>query len=224
MKKRFILKQIKLNFFFSLIILSSLLIIISCKKTKTELENEQPEEKKEELYDFYSPAEDNAAWVEELLIRLEEERIAEEISKMEDSLSEYQLETEESNETEVDTIDQNEENPVEQKNPVEEFFENMQEGKVLSGKNNEMRFYEFDNEILAPQYTAEGLVIVHSADGNVIRQFYDTEYKLIKKEEWKITTVADAKKLRSEDFIYSNETGKVIQKNITAGIYVTGYS
>ena len=47
-----------------------------------------------QLFDFYSPALDKGDWVEEVLAQVEEERIAEELSSMEESLAEYQIELE----------------------------------------------------------------------------------------------------------------------------------
>ena len=175
----------------------------------------------EKLYDFYNPYEDDASWVEDLLMRVEEERIAQELASMEESLEEYQMSEEDgsdgsdvSSEAEVSS-DSGDASTAPAKNPIEEFLESQQEGKVFSGKNNQLRFYEFNNEILAPHYTDEGLVVVHSADGNVIRNFYDTAFNLIKKEEWKINSASDATILRSEEFAYSPESGKVIQKKIS---------
>ena len=82
--------------FFVAVILS--LSLISCKK-KNPLVDEinsdtakTTEPSDEELYNFYSPAEDDASWVESLLMQIEEERIAEELSKMESTLEDYQVE------------------------------------------------------------------------------------------------------------------------------------
>ncbi len=199
MNARFILRQ---SFLFSLIFLLLATLFVSCKKRgqQTDVENSAEEKSDEELYSFYSPAEDDASWVEELLMHIEEERIAEELSKMEDSLTEYQID----------------ETPPEL-SETEEFAESEEtqaEEKVFIGKNNEMRFFEYNNEILMPQYTEDGLIIIHSADGNVVRNFYNNDYQLVKKEEWKIASASDAKKLRSEIFVYSEETGKVIKKDI----------
>ena len=83
--------------------------IISCKKKvqnenqenknaqmeqpgQTEVSETETESETDSDFDFYSPACDNGEWVEELLARLEEERIADELSSMESSLSEYQNE------------------------------------------------------------------------------------------------------------------------------------
>ena len=214
---------------FSALLLS--VSFLSCKK-KENVENpdaaiEELEEEPEEE-SFYSPAEDDASWVESLLARVEEERIAEELAKMEESLSEYQLdeetdpqaltenpeEVEEPAETETEAENPEEEKP-EEKDPIEIFFEEAREGKIISGKNSRMHFFEFDNEVLSPQPNQEGYTLVYSSDGNVTRNYYDFEYTLLKKEEWRIRSASDAKKIRTEEFTYSPETKRVIKKDIT---------
>ena len=200
------------------------LMLVSCNKKKAGEEGqiteafqeglEEAAESEESADNFYSPAEDNAFWVEALLARVEEERIAEELARMEESLSEYQLENmpeEDASQTAEDTEDA----APEEVDPIEKFFEEAQEGRVISGKNNELRFYEFQNETLSPQVTDKGYTVVHSSNENVQRYFYDLQYHLIKKEEWVIRSASDAKITRTEKYIYSEESGKVIEKNIT---------
>ena len=205
--------------FFSLLCLSFMLL--SCRKknqteeTQTALTETEEKNSEEE---FYLPSDDNASWVEALLARIEEERIAEELQKMEDSVSEYQLEEESEPEKEISEV-QNETEIAEELNPVEKFFEEAKEGKAVTDIKDEMRFFEFDTEILSSQQTAEGLVIVHADGGNVIRNFYDQTYNLVKKEEWNIKSVTDASKLKTEFFVYSEETRKVVQKEITTPAY-----
>ena len=200
-------------------------LIISCKKK----EGQNPEELTEELLaedneekaesDFYSPAEDDASWVEQLLMRIEEERIADQLAEMEESYSDYQLEDdsekkkeEEEEKTSVDEEPAKEE--PEEKNPVEKFFEEAKEGKVITDKNSRMSFYEFDNEILVPQNTSEGLVVVRSTGENVSRNYYDEKSRLVKKEEWIIRSVEDARKVCTEKYTWSDEKGKVEKKDI----------
>lgn len=204
---------------------------ISCKKkrpadlpgSEVEIQSEiESEEVSDSGKNFYSPAEDDASWVDSLLVKLEEERIADELARMEESRLEYQMNEGEKFE-ELEAVAEADENAEaeegeaaepEEKNPIELFFEEQTQGLVLSGKNNQLRFYEFQNEVLSPQKTEEGFEIVHAADGNVMRNFYNQSYQLVKKEEWKIKSASDAKKERTELFSYSEETGKVIQKEI----------
>ena len=221
----------------------TLLLLVSCKKktaaaegqTVTEGETEE-NTVKENPEVFYNPAEDDASWVDSLLMKLEEERIAQELAKMEESRSEYQQEeaddfeglekdvnadaesgdgTESDSESESDSgTEPGENSEVEEKSPVELFFEEQIQGQILRGKNNQLRFYEFQNEILAPQKTDDGYVMIHSADGNVMRNFYNPEYQLVKKEEWTIKSADSAKKLKTEQYKYSEESGKINQKEI----------
>ena len=71
-------------------------LIISCKKKNPEqtdaAENSaEAESDKTEENDFYIPSDDDASWVEALLMKIEEERIAEELAAMEESRSNYEL-------------------------------------------------------------------------------------------------------------------------------------
>ena len=94
--KGFVFQKYKgfLTLFFAV---SVSIFLLSCKKKNQNEENPQAQEVAEEKdseYDFYLPSDDNASWVEALLERIEEERIAEELKKMEESVSDYQLEDE----------------------------------------------------------------------------------------------------------------------------------
>ena len=183
-------------------------------------------------FSFYSPAEDDASWVEPLLLKLEEERIAEELAKMEAEMAEYQLEDsdydsdgddtdagEEADGQAEDAGEAEKENPPEpEKDPVEKFFDEQKEGKAILGKNEEMRFFEFDNEILTPQFDQNGITVIHASGDNVVRNFYNNNYQLVKKEEWLIKSVSDSKKLKTEAFVYSDE-GKVREKEIITATY-----
>ncbi len=203
-----------------------LLLLSACKKRNQLVESEEnlpPLEEEKENYDFYSPFEDDASWVDSLLAQIEEERIAEELAKMEESFSEYQqqvpdpeaaAEAQSENNNEAENKSESE-SETEEKNPVELFFEEVRQGMALKDKNDQLRYFEFDNEILSPQKTEDGFIIVHSNNQNVVRNFYNKEYQLLKKEEWNIKSASDARRLRTEDFVYSEENGSLIQKDIT---------
>ena len=217
--------------------------LISCKKKGTSSENaeaaeglevqtnniQNPDDIEKSEFDFYSPAEDDASWVEALLLKIEEERIAEDLAKMEAELADYQLEDEGSGtqdnqddtlaEREAEGSESAEEKQTEEKSLVEKFFEEEREGKAILGKNQELQFYEFDNEILSPQFTDDGFSIIHSSDSSVSRNFYNKEYQIVKKEEWNIQSLANSKKLKTELFSYSPETKKIIEKEIQTDDY-----
>lgn len=238
-----------------LILLSAVFLaaaLLSCKKKTSAIEEETtlaeaspevltnknpgPEELGNSEYSFYSPAEDDASWVEALLLKIEEERIAEELAKMEAEMEEYQPEASDfDSESDEDNADINEADtdeaadeteedeaevpPEPEKDPIEKFFEEQKEEKFLLGKNDEMHFFEFDNEILSPQYDQDGISLVHSSGDKVVRTFYNKDYQLVKKEEWSIKSAADAKKLKSEFYLYSKEDGKVSEKEIITSSY-----
>lgn len=238
-----------------LILLSAVFLaaaLLSCKKKTSAIEGETtlaeaspevltnkdsgPDSLEKSEYSFYSPAEDDASWVEALLLRIEEERIAEELAKMEAEVEEYQMEASDfDSESDEDNADINEADtdeaadetedyeaevsPEPEKDPIEKFFEEQKEEKFLLGKNDEMHFFEFDNEILSPQYDQDGISLVHSSGDKVVRTFYNKDYQLVKKEEWSIKSAADAKKLKSEFYLYSEEDGKVSEKEIITSSY-----
>lgn len=205
-----------------------MLLFISCKKNKNAASQELSEESKDneetELVsevDFYDPSGDDASWVDNLLAQLEEERIAEELAAMEESYLDYQLDQSPApeiveNVSSVDVSSAVESSEVEEEmHPVEKFFAESGEGLTLRGKNNDFCFFEFQNEILVPQVTEDGFIISHSADQNASRYFYDLQYHLVKKEEWTIKSARDAKIIKTESFVYSEDSDKVIQKEIS---------
>ena len=212
--------------------------IISCKK-KAQNENqenqnaqiEQPgqtedleaEAALENDFDFYSPACDNGEWVEELLARLEEERIADELSSMESSLSEYQNEEmpeaeksgEETESSESTESTESEESSEPQLSEVEKFFNQEKADTIIHDKNNKLKFYEFENEIFEPQYQNGNLINIH-ANGNYIdRYFYNDNYQLVKKENWNIPSVQGAKLEKTEKYEYYPDSNVISKKTIT---------
>ena len=218
------------------VVLIFLIGIISCKK-KPQNENQENQNAQAEQtnqlesvtetdsleqsdFDFYTSACDNGAWVEELLARLEEERIADELASMEESLSEYQngeiSETEKSeveNESAESAVAS--ENAEPQLSEVEKFFSQEKADTIIHDKNNKLKFYEFENEIFAPQYQNGNLINIH-ANGNYIdRYFYDDNYHLIKKENWNIPSVQGAKLEKTEEYEYYQDSNVISKKTVT---------
>ena len=181
-------------------------------------------------FNFYSPALDNADWVEELLARIEEERIAEELSSMEESLEVYQNEGSqpenqegaEASETEghAKVSDDGIETTLEDKtstpelSDVEKFFAEEKSGEVRLEKTSQLKFFEFDNEIFSQQ-TIDGNTVIAQTDGkSVSRNFYDEKYQLVKKESWSIASAANALLEKSESFEYFEDSPVVSVKKI----------
>ena len=222
------------------VILIFLCGIISCKKKvqnenqenqntqieqpgQTEVSETETESDNNSDFDFYSPACDNGEWVEELLARLEEERIADELSSMESSLSEYQNEEmpeaeksgEETEPTESTGSTESEESSEPQLSEVEKFFNQEKADTIIHDKNNKLKFYEFENEIFEPQYQNGNLINIH-ANGNYIdRYFYNDNYQLAKKENWNIPSVQGAKLEKTEKYEYYPDSNVISKKTIT---------
>ena len=224
------LSELKKLFSFSLILIL-LSITMSCRKKPAaenpesqgsqEKEVEETEEDSEEkkfiaLFDFYSPAFDKGDWVEEVLARVEEERIAEQLAAMEESLDEMNEAEEVSDFAEDSEETEPEAEKEAELSDVEKFFQEEKSGSVLHGKNNELKFYEFDNEIFAPQYTDGKLVSIHANGNSVDRLFYDDQYLLIKKESWNIPSVQGAVLEKTENYDYHANSSIISKKSITA--------
>lgn len=237
-------KNLKLLFFILLLSLAGVLtfsckkgqkenLIESQKQTEENAEAPEPEEDYSE-YSFYSPATDNASWVEETLARIEEERIAEELRAMEESLSDYEeegleyseenqpAEEEESEETseengqeDVAAEAETETEKVQELSEVEKFFLEEKNGLVKTEKNNNLKFFEFDNETFSQQKVDGKLILIHSNRNSVTRNFYNENYLLEKRENWNISSAENASLEKTEWFVYFQGTSLISSKTIT---------
>lgn len=237
-------KNLKLLFFILLLNLA-VTLTFSCKKgqkenliesqkqTEENAEAPEPEEDYSE-YSFYSPATDNASWVEETLARIEEERIAEELRAMEESLSDYEEEgleyseenqpaeeeeseeaSEENGQEDVAAEAETETEKVQELSEVEKFFLEEKNGLVKTEKNNNLKFFEFDNETFSQQKVDGKLILIHSNRNSVTRNFYNENYLLEKRESWNISSAENASLEKTEWFVYFQGTSLISSKTIT---------
>ena len=182
--------------------------------------------------DLYNPALDDATWVESVFARIEEERIAEELRVMEESLEEYQIDdaselikddeeestmNSESESSEVSEMsdETNDSQAEETLSEIENFFSEEKEEVTKTGKNDLLSFYEFDNEIFTSQDSEGNHILVHSKKEKANRFFYDDEYKLIKKEVWNIPSASKAALEKTETYKYFENSKVVSEKEIT---------
>lgn len=237
-------KNLKLLFFILLLSLAGVLtfsckkgqkenLIESQKQTEENAEAPEPEEDYSE-YSFYSPATDNASWVEETLARIEEERIAEELRIMEESLSDYEEEgleyseenqpaeeeeseeaSEENGQEDVAAEAETETEKVQELSEVEKFFLEEKNGLVKTEKNNNLKFFEFDNETFSQQKVDGKLILIHSNRNSVTRNFYNENYLLEKRESWNISSAENASLEKTEWFVYFQGTSLISSKTIT---------
>lgn len=146
---------------------------------------------------YFDGASDSGAWVDELLIKLEEERIAEELNAMDNTIDDTFY------------IDKN------QAEEIEKVFSGEIQANEITDKTEQLKFMEFENEVLIPQITSEGYIIIHSAGNQVIRNFYDKKFRLTTKETWNIASVSSAELNQSEEYLYDEDSFSVSEKKIS---------
>ena len=152
---------------------------------------------------FYSENLETADWVDSLIIKIEEERIADEIAKMEtDALSDLEN-------SELSVI---EEILDEQNEQIEKVFSDSVEQKEIFSRNGNLIFMEFNQEIFIPKKTENGYEIIHSQNNNVTRNFYNQKFLLESSQKWVIEPLKiqeNQNPVSIENYFYDDETSAV---------------
>ena len=152
---------------------------------------------------FYSENLETADWVDSLVIKIEEERIADEIAKMEtDALSDLEN-------SELSVI---EEILDEQNEQIEKVFSDSVEQKEIFSRNGNLIFMEFNQEIFIPKKTENGYEIIHSQNNNVTRNFYNQKFLLESSQKWVIEPLKiqeNQNPVSIENYFYDDETSAV---------------
>lgn len=160
---------------------------------------------------FYNPMEDSGDWVENLVILTEEQRIADEINSMEEAYESAEFEGEQLEKEILETLT------------------NDNESKDLVGKNSKLRIMEFENEVLIPQQTEDSYITIEAEGSSVKRSFYDSSFRLYKKELWKIEENSDGTLIEEETLLYEGEDFRPVEKtvrtekNVTKTVYNEKY-
>lgn len=142
----------------------------------------------------------NTLWIDDMLIRLEEERIGNEIHDLEETLEEESEEAV-SMEEEAEDIERKLSNEI-----IEE---------ELLDKNKNLGFMEYDGEIFIPQKLSDGgWYIIHSLKERVTRTKYDKDYKVIQREKWSIPSAENSKLESTEYLEYFEDTYKIKKRTI----------
>lgn len=231
-KKKILIISIVLVALISILLSSAIFLSKKLKRGESEESKNHNDELSFDI-DLYNPALDDATWVESVFARIEEERIAEELRVMEESLEEYQIDdaselikddeeeestmNSESESSEVSEMsdETNDSQAEETLSEIENFFSEEKEEVTKTGKNDLLSFYEFDNEIFTSQDSEGNHILVHSMKEKVNRFFYDDEYKLIKKEVWNIPSASKAALEKTETYKYFENSKVVSEKEIT---------
>ena len=231
-KKKILIISIVLVAFISILLSSALFLSKKSKRGEAGESKNHNEELSFDI-DLYNPALDDATWVESVFARIEEERIAEELRVMEESLEEYRIDdgselikADEEEETTMNSESEslevsemsdetNDSQTEETLSEIEKFFSEEKEEVTKTGKNDLLSFYEFDNEIFTSQDSEGNHILVHSKKEKVNRFFYDDEYKLIKKEVWNIPSAFKAALEKTETYKYFENSKVISEKDIT---------
>ncbi len=155
---------------------------------------------------FYSGELDDAHWVDSLIFSMEEMRMGEQmLSMLEDETSFIPPIIEDTIPEQTEALENAESNEAPEVVEVE---------KILLDATNRLKVMEFGKERFIPLLNTEETVFVHYADNKAVRYFYDSKYRLIKKEYWNMVSVIDSKITGTELYEYENDSVKPSKKII----------
>lgn len=166
-----------------------ILFSISCSQKKSENPSDDLEvyNPYSEYEGFYVPDFDDGSWVEQVVNETQEEIAAEEIQSL----------------LEIQSIIQS---PYSVNQNEVEFVE-----KRLTDSNNRLKIMEYGNEIFVPVEKNKSLVLINKCNSYLVRDFYDWEYHLEKKEIWNAEKPGEEKKLLVQEFVYGDNNKPVKQ-------------
>lgn len=83
---------------------------------------------------------------------------------------------------------------------------------ILTDSLNRLKSLEYGKEIFVPQSSAGQSVVIHSFGQKVVRNLYDAQFRLAKKETWNIAGMEDSKIEIQEEFFYEGKSEKVSRR------------
>ena len=177
-------KKLRKIFLFFLI-----LLFFSCSQKKVD---DSSNISGEDFYDsefegFYVPDFDDGNWVQQIVNETQEELAAEEIQNL----------------LEIQSIIQS---PFSVNQNEVEFVE-----KRLSDSNRRLKIMEYGNEIFIPVEKQNSLVFINKSNSYLVRDFYNKDYQLTKKEIWNGEKPGDEKLLFTQEYLYGNNNKPVFQ-------------
>lgn len=168
-----------LTFLFLILIFTS---IFSCSKKNESEKNINSQIQKENLNDSNKNENDSKSELTE-----EEKRLSEELAALE----------------------KGNENAFYEEFLQEKSDENLLKAKNFTDSNDYLRFSEIEKEILSSKKTSEGYEIVTANEDRIVRNIFDDEYRLFRKEEWKISGSNLSERIFYEEFDYGDEENSV---------------
>lgn len=146
---------------------------------------------------FYIAENDTGEWVEQVLLQIEEEKIAESLSELEDN------------------------NKSSLMSP-EEDYENLVEKNCLNS-NSELFYQEFGSEIFIPKKLSDGKSVVTIVNNDEIKRFfYDQLYRIEKKEFW-TNKISPVTRIKTEEYEYDEDSLKPLTLTVSDNAYRKRY-
>lgn len=171
------------------------------------------------IYDstnFYSASLDDASWVDNMLISLEEARLGEEVFNfLEDEANFHPPIIEDTEEASSGSQESERESKEasDQYNPAVPEVEAVE--KRLLDSYNRLKVMEYGKELFFPLQREQGdAVLIHYSNKAAVRLFYDQYYRLTKKELWNMESVQNAKVKLVEKYEYEGNSKNPVQKII----------
>jgi len=190
---------------------------------------------------FVWDAYDDGEWVEDLVFSLEEERLGTELYELlentlempspfeaeESGADSLNKESEEAGEQTEEKAEENkkasdsnlkEEDPFAKYEAIPEV--EPVESRILDAKNR-LKIMEYNSEVFIPISKKNNSIMVHFYGERAVRYFYDNNYKLFKKEIWKITDIKNSKIETNDFYYYENPDGSLSKREIISDDYST---
>ena len=188
-----------------------------------------------DCYGFNYTDFDSGKWVEAVVMAVEEERLAnelldllendmevqppiEELPDKEKLLEEESTQAEEAAEaTETSDTDSNEAeaSSSEKETEVEAETESPDVPAVevlLIDSLNRLKSLEYGKEIFVPKSETGKSVVIHSYGEKVVRNIYDEQFRIKRKETWKIASIEDSNIELEEDYFYEGKSDKASRR------------
>lgn len=170
-------------------------LFVSCKgcKEKNQQEKNQNEDTKTELLQNEENQDKNVS-------SEENENTEDSVINLEDSA------------TILENLENNENATIEDEENLSEIEKNLEQSKLLEklyiNKLNELKILQFEDEVLIPNDNS----FIEKNKSTVSKSFYDDNYRLVKKEHWKIGSLIESKVEKTELYEYKENTMLLKQK------------
>ena len=83
---------------------------------------------------------------------------------------------------------------------------------LLTDSMNRLKSLEYGKEIFVPQSEVGKSVVIHSYGEKVVRNIYDSQFRITKKETWKIVSIEDSNLELEEEYFYEGKSDKASRR------------